>query len=337
MTPEFKAIKILCPQCRASLAGLGLRPGMRRLCPYCGTSFVSGAGNMQEAAVEMPDRVIPFTTDRKDFEREVLKCLARNDRTPSAIFDSISFLDAEGVYFPAYLYEGEYRLPQEQDGDAQAPQPRRGIFGFRGAGRETADPGHTFSILCAAGDSPEMLREMSVRMASRKEECSRAKLYSSQLLDMAMFIPAAAGSEEVWSVCGEDALRKEVSASHRHGAPAADRDIALSGRVKSKLILMPFWLATFRHCGHTYRFIMDGTDASSIMEFLPPVLSEEEPGKRLRAVSDYLLVTAWLSLILLFWNIWWPPALIWAAWLIVFIIIRIRKAASGRRSKKSGI
>lgn len=325
MSPSHSVKRITCPHCRSSLDGLALRAGMRRLCPYCGTAYTLTDNDISEAEVEIPDRVISFTTDRKDFEREVLKSLARNEQTPLAIFDSINFTDAEGLFYPAWQFEGTYTVRRSGEPEAR---PRRSIFGM---GKDKADGKIPFSILCPAGGNPAELPEMPERFETLGFMAKDARLYSSQAVDMTMFIPTTESKDDIWHSHGSELLCREVSAAS--DGDCGDAEIETGERVKARLVLIPFWLATFRYGGNVYRFIMDGTDAGSIRAFLPPEQPYEKPHRILRRASDSLLVASWLSLILLFWNIWAIPSTMWALWLLTFIAVRIQKALIRRKEK----
>lgn len=176
-TLMIKAAAIICPECRIRLYGTALLPDMRRMCPFCGNSYSVAGDNIEEAGCVVPDRVIPFLNDRKDFEREVLKCLARNEKTPLRIFDTISFKDVEGVFYPAYVSE---------DGR---------ILG-----------NNTLYSVYPAADCSSTIICMDKIISDTVYDHEMSAPYSGRFTDGRMFVPASPGSDGPDGLSGKGKL-----------------------------------------------------------------------------------------------------------------------------------
>ena len=332
MTSNIKATKIRCPHCRAAMARTFLHQGIERLCPFCGTSFVASAENMSTTEAESPDRVVPFRATRKDFEREILKCLAADDRTPGGLFDDISskFKNVEGCYYPAYMFEGRYTVVLPDVYTENNKNEKRGILGFR---KDTKGSTETipFIIICPAGEGPEMLPELNRLIRDVGFDPDKTKPYSGKLFDQCCFIQSGIGKETAWEQYASQSIRAEAEKQFEtDNIPSISLDI--EEKHNGRLIYIPFWLSTFEHGGHIYRFIMDGTDPTSLHEYLPPIPAYEKPHRILRKIANTLLVLAWISLLALFWNVLWIPGIFWSAWIIFYLILHIQRLVIRHRN-----
>lgn len=288
MASVIEAVEIRCPHCGASLYRTGLRPGAHRLCPFCGTSFVTGAANMSETEVRISCKLLPFRTDRKDFEREVLKRLARDNKTPGELFNTLYFINVEGIYYPVYAYGS--------DG--------------HGKGRRAIYP---------AVESGPLTEEISGYIAGEGYGLSGAEACSQGILDRRTFLTATLDKEE---------CLKRYAPDVNDGTPPHD---IRSG--KAELFLVPFWVMTFKYGEHVYRFVMDGTDSSKMTESMPRMPEKEKPNGILRQISGVLQVLSWLSLITLFWNIYWIPMTLWTLWVVSALALQVQGIIGRRRAK----
>jgi len=287
MASVIEAVEIRCPHCGASLYRTKLLPGARRLCPFCGTSFVSGAANMSDAGLRMHCRVIPFITDRKDFEREVLKRLARDNKTPVELFSTLYFVNAEGIYYPSYAYA---------EGRTDKSNP----------------------LMLPAVKDHSSIQEISGYIINTAYDLSRAAQCSGEILERRTFLAADMSPDECLEYYGEGNAPGTVL-HHRKG--------------KAELVLVPFWVMTFKYGEHVYRFVMDGTDCSVMMESMPHMPREEKSDDIVRKFSGVLQVLSWLSLILLFWNVYWIPMTLWTLWIVTALVVRLRRITRKRKGK----
>ena len=289
MASVIEAVEIRCPHCGVSLYRTSLRPGAHRLCPFCGTSFVAGAANMSETDVRISCKILPFKTDRKDFEREVLKRLVRDNKTPGELFNTLYFINVEGIYYPIYVY----------DGDRTGKKGRPMIY--------------------PAVEDRSVTAEMGGYVAGADYDLTRYETCSGSILERRTFLTATLDQEESLERYFSDA--DDATTSQDVGAGRAE------------LFLVPFWMMTFKYGEYVYRFVMDGTDCSKMTESMPHMPAAEKPNGILRQISGVLQVLSWLSLIMLFWNIYWVPMALWTLWILTALAVQIQTIIMRRRAK----
>ncbi len=244
---------------------------------------------MSETEIRISCKILPFKTDRKDFEREVLKRLARDNKTPGELFNTLYFINVEGIYYPVYVYES---------GSLQKGRP----------------------LIYPGVEDGSLTEEISGYIAGARYDFSRSEPCSGAILERRTFLAATLDKEE---------CLKRYCHEADGGVPRPD--IRTN---RAELFLVPFWMMTFKYGEHVYRFVMDGTDSSKMTESMPRVPEKEKSNGILRQVSGVLQALSWLSLIMLFWNIYWIPMTLWTLWILTALIARIQVIISRRRGKQ---
>lgn len=116
MASIVKVKEMICPNCGGELIGVGRYRNSAK-CRYCESVFMVVDNEVADdksadefIGGETTRRIIPFKVTREKFERMALEWLGSGDCLPEDVVLSLIFKNTREVYFPVYLYEGEFNI-----------------------------------------------------------------------------------------------------------------------------------------------------------------------------------------------------------------------------------
>lgn len=104
---ETRELQVLrCPACNAKFTNFSVYK-KTVTCPACHNVITNPVAETRKE--DMPERMIPFSTQESDFESALTNTLINQDYVPRDIFQAINAGNVFRAYLPMYLYEGSYQ------------------------------------------------------------------------------------------------------------------------------------------------------------------------------------------------------------------------------------
>ncbi len=215
----------------------------------------------------MPERIIPFTKQEKDFELELAKDLVLSKFVPNNIFECINPGNVIKSYIPMYLYEGQYqaswscKISVKKDEDEEdVYEPHSGITQGN------------FSILNLAYEGNDVPSELlSFCKNFNNYNLNASKEYNPDLIEenVVTMIPNA-DSDLIWGNNGKRLLcdlAKSQILSQLSKETIKDLKFCTSHDLKhqGRIILVPFWFVYYTYNNEKHYYIMDGTGSKTGM------------------------------------------------------------------------
>ena len=279
-TLELQQVK--CPSCRRVITSFN--PFLAEVeCPYCHNKAFNPL--ITSKKVPVPERLLVFQTEEKDFEKAIVSRLVEGEYVPREIFQCIGAGKFVKAYLPMFLYEGTYEASWSAKVAYAADEThlRNGkvantsVWGYA---PQSGTARGNFAFLCLAyegDDIPEELRNFANKIpykTSASREYDPALLKEEGLTTWAL----NADAEVVWSRVGEKQVNDLANKSAREqlsGEEVKNFHCTSSYEMKhgGRYVLAPFWFVFYTYNHEQHHFLMDGLGEFAAMSI--PVDEEE--------------------------------------------------------------
>lgn len=269
--------KIACPSCGSKITKFG-RFDRTLVCPACGNTIINPVAETRKE--DMPERMIPFTTQEGDFESALVNTLVNQDYVPKNVFQAINTGNVFRAYLPMYLYEGTYQASWSCESSYSDQEVKisdswtdnskkistKNVKKWR---PQNGNASGNFGFLCLANESaddlPQELRNFTSQfpydvMMSKKFDPEMLGEEDSNLIT----IPRNADETLVWQKHGKNLVddTAERAALDQIGNQEIRNFRASSScslTTKGEYMLVPFWFVYYTYDNQKYNFMMDGT------------------------------------------------------------------------------
>ena len=273
MAETLELQQVICPSCKQVITSFN--PFQATVeCPYCHNKAFNPL--ITGKKVPVPERIIPFQTTEKDFERNLVKELAERDFIPDNIFSHIGTGNVFKAYLPMYLFEGTFQASWTCNISVRANEVSASVDGKRlenrTVSRQMPHSGNTtgnFSFLCLAYEGDDVPAELKEFAKQYEYDPITSKEY-----DPALIADGGEGNSPLtFGLNGDpDAIFEEVGTEQVRKAAIRDTMEQLSGQSYNDLnasvsyelgnsgryVLAPFWFVCYTYSNEKYYCIMDG-------------------------------------------------------------------------------
>lgn len=267
---------VKCPACNKPLTTFSSFKSTIT-CPRCGAAIRNPEYVARQES--RPERIIPFTTNEKDFENSLINVLVNTDYVPRDIFSAINTDNVFRAYLPMYLYEGSFQASWscETSYMDESVSVNKNIFSdtvdiknkkVKKWRPQNGNASGNFAFLCLANedseDLPEELRKFTYQFPY---EVMLSKTFDPDLLsdedDQLITIPRNADNVLVWQRHGKsmvDAAAERAAIFQLRNQEARDFHCQSSYSLASKgeYILAPFWFVYYTYNQGRYNYMLDG-------------------------------------------------------------------------------
>lgn len=222
MSETLELQQVICPSCKQAVSSFS--PFEAEVeCPYCHNKAFNPLITAKK--VPVPERIIPFQTTEKDFERVMTDHLVELDHVPTDVFQHIRPQNVIKAYLPMFHYEG----------------------------RDTSEPylgvDSSFSELCLAHEADDIPKPLRECCQHYPYNAAASKAYDPKWLS------PESGNHPLIYALDTDA---EVSWAKYGYSHINYSDLKQNGRY----ILVPFWFVYYTYNNEQFYFLMDGVDAN---------------------------------------------------------------------------
>ena len=327
MAETLELQQVVCPSCKQVITSFNPFASTVE-CPYCHNKAFNPLITAKK--VPVPERLIVFKTDEKDFEKEMVENLVNRDYVPKDIFQCINPGNVIKAYLPMYLYEGRYQSSWSCQVAFEANEVRASSDGKSVQNKtvkkfvpHTGTSQGNFAFLCLAyegKDIPEELRSFSAQFpynARESVEYDPALLESdsdNSLITLALDTDADLtwtkyGNELVNQIAEESAQQQLSGEEIQNFRSSNSYDLKHEGRY----VMAPFWFVYYTYNNEKHYFLMDGLGESSAMS--TPIDQDEvkfvEGKERIKKIIKYLWPLAFLFWYLLGFEVALGFLIIW--------------------------
>lgn len=279
MAESLELQQVICPSCKQVITSFS--PFAAEVeCPYCHNKAFNPLITAKK--VPIPERIIIFKTNEKDFEQALVSNLVERDYVPTDIFHCINPGNVIKAYLPMFLYEGRYQSSWSCKVAYQVNELRASSDGTKVKNKNvTKYAPHTgtsqgnFAFLCLAyegKDIPEELRTFSTQfpynaMASKEYDPSLLGLNSGE---SPMTMALDADTDLIWNKYGDGLVNAMASDNAKQQLSGEDiKDFRASNSYELKhngrYVLAPFWFVYYTYNNEKHYFIMDGLGENTAM------------------------------------------------------------------------
>ena len=264
--------QVKCPSCGNILTSFN--PFQSKVeCPFCHTESVNPMITAKD--VPVPERILLFNTNEKDFEKKLIETLIKRDYVPTDIFRKIRSEDVIRAYLPMYLFEGTYQASwscevgyeeRETHYNSKGEREDRTVTRYRPANGQMQG---NFNFLCLAYDGNEIPEELKRFSYSYPYNAIYSKEYDPALLGIGtdqspMTLAPNTDKDTAWKARGnqkvqemaQEAVKNQLSGQKIRGLHVTNSyDLKDDGRY----VLAPFWFVYYTYDSEQrYYFVMDG-------------------------------------------------------------------------------
>lgn len=283
---ETRELQVLrCPACNAKFTNFSVYK-KTVTCPACHNVITNPVAETRKE--DMPERMIPFSTQESDFESALTNTLINQDYVPRDIFQAINAGNVFRAYLPMYLYEGSYQSSWScessyRDQEVKVSSKSVSTREVKKWRPQNGNASGNFAFLCLANegqdDLPQELRNFTYQFPY---DVMMSKKFDPEMLgeDDERLITVARNADEtiVWQKHGKDLVNDtaERAALNQIGNQEIRNFRASSSfnlTTKGDYMLAPFWFVYYTYNNSRYNFMMDGTGQHTSYSY--PVDQEE--------------------------------------------------------------
>ncbi len=287
MENQVQLKKIGCSNCGAELI---FDPGTQMTnCNFCGSKFEIEQAKDEE--ITLPDGILPFKVDKKNYEQAVLAWLSEGDYTPDDILNSTIFESVNGVYLPMWFYKGRYNgnwsassgyNRTEEYYEWSASQKRnvrktRIVTDWRPSSGQCAGE---FSILAFAGAGKGIQSDVAIYAHGTSFTRGDLKPYDAKYTMGFNLIEYTVDEHDTWDDLGKiqaDQLVESQAKARIPGDKYKDFYVdVLYDKEKPLRTYVPFWITNYKYGEKDFHVYMDGTSTSRIQGFRPEDASRKK-------------------------------------------------------------
>ena len=337
-TLELQQVK--CPSCRRVITSFN--PFLAEVeCPYCHNKAFNPLITAKK--VPVPERLILFQTEEKDFEKSMVSHLVEGEYVPRDIFQCIGTGKVVKAYLPMFLYEGRYEASWSAkvayDADQIPLEPgKSNVRTIRGYLPQNGTARGNFAFLCLAyegDDIPEELRNFANKFPYKT---SASKEYDPTLLKEKGLTTLAlnADSDVVWSRAGErqvNDLAYNCALEQLSGQDVKNFHCTSSYELKhsGRYVLAPFWFVYYTYNREQHHFLMDGLGEFAAMSM--PVDQEEVKYVKRKKRTRKTIFWLW-PLLAIGYFLGLEPALVFLFFVIWLIAAIVSACVTGYKIKR---
>ena len=337
MAETLELQQVVCPSCKQVITSFS--PFQAEVeCPYCHNRAFNPLITAKK--VPVPERLIVFRTNEKDFEQSLINNLVEADYVPTDIFEAINPGNVIKAYLPMFLYEGRYQSSWSCKVAYETNEVRASSDGTKVKNKtvkkwapHTGTSQGNFAFLCLAyegKDIPDELRTFSARFPYNT---MASKEYDPGLLgidkgDSPMTMALDTDSDLVWNKYG-DGLVNEMAAENARQQLSGEEikdfrasnsyDLKHSGRY----VLAPFWFVYYTYNNEKHYFIMDGLGENNAMS--TPISSDEVAFVNSKEKVKKIVKWMWpLAVLMLFIANFTVAIITLVVWFIAKLIVNKR-------------
>lgn len=304
MADTLKLQVAKCPNCGFTLTQFS--PFKKEMkCPHCKAAIVNPQAITKEG--EMPERIIPFTTDDKAFERNITESLVAQDFVPRDIFQLISMGEAGRAYIPMYLYEGTFASSWSCKVAVMENEVRANFSGDKVKNEKVKKFKPTsgtsqgnFAFLCIAYQGQALPEELLDFTATFPYSPEFSKPFDPDLLvgtegDEVKTVEVNVDRETLWSKNGQglvDELAKSKAIEQLSGEEVQNFRVSSSYNLttRGRLVMVPFWFIYYQYKESKNYFLMDGLGNRSAYSYP----SDEEEVSFVEGLEKKIKMWKWL-------------------------------------------
>ncbi|MBE6419672.1 MAG: hypothetical protein E7031_06015 [Akkermansiaceae bacterium] len=307
---------VKCPACNKPLTTFSSFKSTIT-CPRCGAAIRNPEYVAKQES--RPERIIPFTTNEKNFEQSLINALVNRDYVPRDIFSAISTDNVFRAYLPMYLFEGSFQASWscETSYMDETVSVNKNIFSdtvdiknkkVKKWRPQNGNASGNFAFLCLANedseDLPDELRRFTYQFPY---EVMLSKAFDADMLsdedDKLITIPRNADSVLVWqrhgtSMVNAAAERAAIFQLRNQEARDFHCQSSYTLATKGEYILAPFWFVYYTYNQNRYHYMLDGVGKYDSYTY--PIDQEEVNFVRGKERIMKLVGLAWILCALLF-------------------------------------
>lgn len=279
MSETLELQQVICPSCKQVITSFS--PFQAEVeCPYCHNKAFNPLITAKK--VPVPERLIIFRTNEKDFEQSLVNSLIETDYVPTDVFQAINPGNVIKAYLPMFLYEGKYMSSWNCKVAYEATEVRANSSGTKVRNEkvkkwapQSGTSQGNFAFLCLAyegKDIPEELRKFSAQFPYN---VMASKEYDPELLGLdsgesPMTMALDSDADLVWNKYGDELVNDLAIQSARQqleGEEIKDFHASNSYDLKhnGRYVLAPFWFVYYTYNNEKHYYIMDGLGENNAM------------------------------------------------------------------------
>lgn len=264
--------QVICPSCKQAISSFSPFSSTVE-CPFCHNTAFNPLITAKQ--IPIPERIILFKTDKKDFITSLLEQLVNTDFVPSDLFSTIDFNKAIKAYLPMYLYEGRLDIswscqikvtPQDNN--------NRSNDGSSFLSPHSGSLKSNYAYLCLASNGNNIPNELKDATSCILYEKGSSLEFDPIIFDREnsihpclTVIPDEDG-EKLWddrvSVRLEE-YTKELCVKHLYGQIYKNLRTSYNSEEnkKGRVVLAPFWFIYYTYDNSQYYYLIDGSGKRS--------------------------------------------------------------------------
>ena len=317
----LKFQQVICPSCKRPINTFNPNKLMAE-CPYCHSKLINPLVKPKD--IPMPSRIIPFSTTEKNFEKELVEALVKEDYVPTDIFEAISVNSVMQIYVPLFVYEGTYNASWNCQSAVEIDE--KNTQWFPQSGMVTGD----FSFLLLANESEDIPKELSEFTRSSSYDVTMSEAFEPDMIDYdddnLMILECNTDAKILWEKYGKGRVNSRAKAkamSQTNGQKTRNFNVSSSFNLTSSMgefVLVPFWFVYYKYGDKQYHALMEGyakmLGAGHQVTCTYPIDEEEK-----EYVKEKKKEKGWLSS----WSV--APAMFFG--LITFLYLSVAKDDDG--------
>lgn len=255
----LKFQQVICPSCKRPINTFNPNKLMAE-CPYCHSKLINPLVKPKD--IPMPSRIIPFSTTEKNFEKELVRALVKEDYVPTDIFEAIRVNSVMQIYVPMFVYEGTYNAFWSCQSAVEIDE--KNTQWFPQSGMVTGD----FSFLLLANESEDIPKELSEFTRSSSYDVTMSEAFEPDMIDYdddnLMILECNTDARILWEKSGKGRVNSRAKAkamSQTNGQKTRNFNVSSSFNLTSSMgefVLVPFWFVYYKYGDKQYYALMKG-------------------------------------------------------------------------------
>lgn len=254
-----------CKSCGASLQFDPRTLSVR--CNYCGAAHVIDPAENTESEIEVPDLIVPFHVDHKEFAARVIDYLARGFFTRDDVVREARHEGFVGVYVPFYSFSFEYKVHFEADVgykfEVGSGTDKKTLVRWQPHNGDITGSISQGEIVTLA--SALLLRQHREHMgffASADPTAASPRRFAPEYLLGFACEPFNISSDAAWQEAGQHIAAAKIRERVVSLLPGdLNRNVRIhvaDSRTSSVRLYYPFWIETYVYRDKPYRVFVDG-------------------------------------------------------------------------------
>ena len=290
MSNQILLKKIGCSNCGAELV---FDPGTQMTnCNFCGSKF--HIENATDEEIVVPDGILPFKIDKKNYEENVLEWLSEGDYTPDDILHSSIFDSVNGVYLPMWFFKGRYNgnwsassgydrteTYLAKDSNGKLVERTRTVTDWRPSNGNCSGE---FDCLAFAGAGAGIKSDIAIYAHGTTFSRGELKPYDVKYTLGYNLIEYTTDEHDTWDTLGKIQADAFVESKTKARIPGDRyRDFYLDvlyDKEKPLRTYVPFWITYYKYADKDFYVYMDGTTTTRIQGVRPIDESRKQEVKK---------------------------------------------------------